>query len=115
MPRAPKGTILASGSKLPPPLQRFGFGNGRETAERPRIMFPPDGARLELTGGERPNPVVLKIAGGRAPLTVMMNGVPLAAESGRRTLFFRPDGLGFVRLTVMDATGATDSVSVRLQ
>jgi len=45
----------------------------------------------------------------------MVNGVPLAAESGRRTLFFRPDGPGFVRLTVMDATGATDSVSVRMQ
>jgi hypothetical protein len=30
-------------------------------------------------------------------------------------LFFRPDGPGFVRLTVMDANGATDSVSVRMQ
>jgi penicillin-binding protein 1C len=78
-------------------------------------MFPPDGARLELAGGDQPNPVALKIAGGRAPLTVMVNGVPLAAESGRRTLFFRPDGPGFVRVTVMDATGATDSVSVRMQ
>src|SRR6185436_1830647 len=75
----------------------------------------PDGARLELAGGDQPNPVALKIAGGRAPLTVMVNGVPLAAESGRRTLFFRPDGPGFVRVTVMDATGATDSVSVRMQ
>jgi penicillin-binding protein 1C len=44
-----------------------------------------------------------------------VNGVPLAAENGRHTLFFRPDGPGFVRLTVMDATGATDSVSVRMQ
>jgi len=78
-------------------------------------MFPPDGARLELAGGDQPDPVALKIAGGHAPLTVMVNGVPLAAESGRRTLFFRPDGPGFVRLTVMDATGATDSVSVRMQ
>jgi penicillin-binding protein 1C len=45
----------------------------------------------------------------------MVNGVPLVGDSGRRTLFFRPDGPGFVRLTVMDATGATDSVSVRVQ
>jgi penicillin-binding protein 1C len=45
----------------------------------------------------------------------MVNGVPLATESRQRTLFFRPDGPGFVRLTVMDATGATDSVSVRMQ
>jgi penicillin-binding protein 1C len=112
----PKGTVFAAGSKLPPPLQRFNAGSGlREATERPRIMFPPDGARLELTGGGHPGALALKIAGGRAPLTVMINGVPLAAENGRRTLFFRPDGPGFARLTVMDAAGATDSVSVRLQ
>jgi penicillin-binding protein 1C len=116
LPHAPKGTIFAANSKLPPPLQRFNAGTGlSEATEHPRIMFPPDGARLELAGGDQANPVALKIAGGRAPLTVMVNGVPLAAESGRRTLFFRPDGPGFVRLTVMDANGATDSVSVRMQ
>ena len=97
-------------------MQHFNAGIGlREVAERPRIMFPPDGARLEWAGGEKPGPIALKITGGRAPLTVMVNGVPLPAEGGRRTLFFRPDGPGFVRLTVMDATGATDSVSVRMQ
>ncbi len=76
-------------------------------------MFPPDGARLERAAhSER---VALKIAGGRAPLTVMANGVPLASQNGRRTLFFEPDGPGFVRLTVMDSRGATDTVTVRLQ
>jgi penicillin-binding protein 1C len=30
-------------------------------------------------------------------------------------VFFTPDGPGFVRLTVMDARGAADSVMVRLQ
>jgi penicillin-binding protein 1C len=116
LPQAPKGTVFATNNKLPPPLQRFNAGAGlREANERPRIMFPPDGARLELAGGEQHNAVALKIAGGRAPLTIMVNGVPLAAEGGRRTLFFHPDGPGFVRLTVMDATGASDSVSVRMQ
>ena len=63
----------------------------------------------------KPDPVALKIAGGVGPLTVLVNGVPVAAQAGRRTLFFEPDGPGFVRLTVMDAKGATDSVMVRLQ
>ncbi|HXZ46463.1 MAG TPA: penicillin-binding protein 1C, partial [Pseudolabrys sp.] len=113
LPRAPRGVIFAVSNRLPPPLQRFSGSGARETAEPPRIMFPPDGARLELTGvGEH---VALKIAGGRAPLTVMVNGVPLAAQSGQRTVFFQPDGPGFVRLTVMDARGAADSVTVRLQ
>ena len=39
----------------------------------------------------------------------------MSASGGRGTLFFQPDGPGFVRLTVMDARGASDSVMVRLQ
>jgi penicillin-binding protein 1C len=38
-----------------------------------------------------------------------------SAPKGRHTLFFDPEGPGFVRLTVMDSSGATDSVMVRLQ
>jgi penicillin-binding protein 1C len=119
---APPGAVFASNSRLPPPLQRFRpEGAMAGAADPPRIMFPPDGARLELVtgaGGEAPGKleaVPLKIAGGAAPLTVMVNGVPLPAPAGRRTLFFAPDGPGFVRLTVMDARGAADSVMVRLQ
>jgi penicillin-binding protein 1C len=114
LPHAPLGTVFSTTVNLPPPLRRFSAGVALAAAA-PRIMFPPDGARVELGGGSNPDPVALKIAGGRAPLTVLVNGVPLAAESGRRTVFFRPDGPGFVRLTVMDARGATDSVTVRLQ
>jgi len=114
--KAPKGVIFSTTAKLPPPLQRFSpAAEVGVTAEPPRIMFPPDGARLELSGGRAPDPLALKIAGGRAPLTVMVNGVPLAPQGGHRTVFYRPDGPGFVRLTVMDARGASDSVSVRLQ
>jgi len=115
LPRAPKGAIFAASNKLPPPLQRFNVSGPSDATEPPRIMFPPDGAQLDIAAGSQFDPVALKITGGRGPLTVMVNGVPLAAQSGRGTLFFRPDGPGFVRLTVMDVRGATDSVTVRLQ
>ena len=115
LPGAPKGTLLAAGNKLPPPLQRFNGNVPGDPAEPPRIMFPPDGARLEIAAGGQPDPGALKITGGRAPLTVLVNGVPMAAPRNRGTLFFQPDGPGFVRLTVMDARGAADSVTVRLQ
>ena len=115
LPRAPRGAIFAASNKLPPPLQRFGITGLSEAAEAPRIMFPPDGARLEIAASGQPDPVALKISGGRGPLTVLVNGVPTTAASGRGTLFFQPDGPGFVRLTVMDARGASDSVTVRLQ
>jgi penicillin-binding protein 1C len=116
---APAGVLVAATNKLPPPLQHFRPGMlPGEGAEPPlRIMFPPDGARLELVteGDGRPDPIALKVSGGAGPLTVLVNGLPLPSAPGRRTLFFEPDGPGFVRLTVMDAKGATDSVMVRLQ
>jgi penicillin-binding protein 1C len=110
---APKGAVFAPTAKLPPPLRHFNASEDLVSASPPRIKFPPDGARQELAGGE--SPVALKIAGGSAPLTIMVNGVPLSARGSRRTLFFTPDGPGFVRLTVMDARGGSDSVMVRVQ
>ena len=108
---APKGAVFATNAKLPPPLRHFtADGEPSAAAAPPRIMFPPDGARIELAKGASPEPVALKISGGAAPLTVMVNGVPLKSQGGRRTVFFAPDGPGFTRLTVMDARGAADSV-----
>jgi penicillin-binding protein 1C len=119
LPVAPKGAMIAATGKLPPPLQRFRPGRlpGEDAEPQLRIMFPPNGARLELASGEggKPEPIALKVAGGAGPLTVLVNGLPLAAAAGRRTLLFAPEGPGFVRLTVMDSKGVTDSVQVRLQ
>jgi penicillin-binding protein 1C len=116
---APKGVIVASTAKLPPPLQRFAPGEnaGEAMAPKVHIVFPPNGASLELAGitGGKPDPIAIKITGGTPPLNVLLNGMPLAAKKSARTLFFEPDGPGFVRLTVTDATGAADSVLVRLQ
>ena len=81
-------------------------------------MFPPNGARLELVNDAdgKPDPVALKLDGGVGPVTVLVNGLPLRETGTRRgTVFFEPEGPGFVRLTVIDARGATDSVTVRLQ
>jgi len=115
--RAPAGVLVATNAKLPPPLQRLRPGALPTTASTPalRIMFPPNGGRLELAGAAgKPDPLPLKISGGVGPLTVLVNGAPLAG-SGGRTVFWHADGPGFVRLTVMDARGAADSVMVRLQ
>jgi penicillin-binding protein 1C len=119
LPPAPKGALIANTAKLPPPLRRFqsAANAGEVIAAKVRIVFPPNGASLELSGseGEAPDPIAIKIAGGTPPLNVLLNGMPLAAKKSTRTLFFAPDGPGFVRLTVTDATGAADSVVVRLQ
>jgi penicillin-binding protein 1C len=79
-------------------------------------MYPPNGARVELAGqGGKHDPLALKITGGAEPLTVLVNGMPTASRVDRRTVLVDPDGPGFVRLTVIDANGAVDSVMVRLQ
>jgi penicillin-binding protein 1C len=116
LPHPPRGVLFAATAKLPPPLRQFRPGGlPGPVANAPHIMFPPNGAQLDLGSTDgKPDPVALKISGGVAPITVLVNGVPVAAQ-GRRTLFFEPDGPGFVRVTVMDAKGAADSVMVRVQ
>ena len=117
LPPPPKGILLAANAKLPPPLRHFRSGALPSETESPlRIMYPPNGARIELaTVDGKPDPIALKVAGGVEPLTVLVNGVPVEAQAGKRTLFVAPDGPGFVRLTVMDAKGSTESVLVRIQ
>jgi penicillin-binding protein 1C len=119
LPLAPRGVLFAMSGKLPPPLRNF-RPNGVAVADNAgpplRIAFPPNNSRVELTTYDgKPDPLALKITGGVEPLTVLVNGVPASARADRRTLFVRPDGPGFLRLTVIDARGAADSVMVRLQ
>jgi penicillin-binding protein 1C len=119
LPAAPNGVLVASAGKIPPPLRHFragGVATQLAADSGLRIMFPPDGARLELSGVDGARDAIgLKIAGGAAPLTVLVNGVPAAKGLATRTLFWEPDGPGFVRLTVIDARGAAESVAVRVE
>jgi penicillin-binding protein 1C len=49
-------------------------------------------------------------------MTMLVNGVAVGEIDGRRQrLVDPPGGAGFVRLTVQDATGAADTVVVRIQ
>jgi penicillin-binding protein 1C len=83
----------------------------------PRIQFPLNGSRLDVTaeGEAKMSPLAVKVSGGVPPMTVLVNGLSAGELDGRRQRFVEPPGPGFVRLTVMDATGAADTVVVRLQ
>jgi penicillin-binding protein 1C len=115
LPRAPSGVLLTTSAKLPPPLKFFQSGEHGAGEPKLHILFPPDGARLDLStaADEKPAPVPLKITGGVAPITILVNGMPTGAR-GRSGLFFQPSGAGFARVTVIDSAGAADSVMVRL-
>ncbi len=49
------------------------------------------------------------------PMTMLVDGRAVGELDGRRQRLIAPPGPGFVRLTVMDATGAADTVVVRFQ
>jgi penicillin-binding protein 1C len=120
LPRAPKGTLVASNAKLPLPLRRFRpmgelVRTGNEQALH--IQFPLNGSRID-SGGAAATPfssLPVKVAGGVLPMTMLVNGLAVGEINGRRQRLIDSPGPGFVRLTVMDATGAADTVVVRIQ
>ncbi|MEA2883396.1 MAG: penicillin-binding protein [Bradyrhizobium sp.] len=120
LPKAPKGTLVASNAKLPLPLRRFRPAGElvRSGGEQVlRIQFPLNGSRIDAgSAGDRQfSALPIKVAGGVLPMTMLVNGVAVGEIDGRRQRLIDPPGAGFVRLTVQDATGAADTVVVRIQ
>jgi penicillin-binding protein 1C len=119
-PKPPKGVLIASNAKLPLPLRRFRplgelVRTGNEQA--PHIQFPLNGSRIDAGGsdGTAFSAMPVKVAGGVLPMTMMVNGVAAGEINSRRQRLVDPPGPGFVRMTVIDATGAADTVVVRIQ
>jgi penicillin-binding protein 1C len=119
LPKPPKGTLVASNAKLPLPLRRFRpVGELVRTSgeQTPHIQFPLNGSRIEIAGsGAEASAVPVKVAGGVLPMTMLVNGVSVGEIDGRRQRLVDPPGPGFARLTVIDATGAADTVVIRIQ
>ncbi|MGE0503489.1 MAG: penicillin-binding protein 1C [Rhizobiaceae bacterium] len=116
LPKPPSGSYKPARDELPVTQIRFRAGNdliaSADVPEPPpAIVFPPNGARVDLDGGNV-SPLVLKLQGGRAPFRWLANGRPLDAASRRRDVTWMPDGAGQSTLTVIDAAGRAASVSV---
>ena len=120
LPKPPKGALVASNAKLPLPLRRFrpvGELVRTGTEQTPRIQFPLNGSRIDVdrSGGAQVAAMPVKVAGGVLPMTMLLNGVSVGEIDGRRQRLVDPPGPGFARLTVIDATGAADTVVIRIQ
>jgi penicillin-binding protein 1C len=74
-----------------------------------RLVFPPPGASLAEGA------VTLRAAGGRRPLTWLVDGAPIPAERHRRETRWMPAGPGFYRVTVIDAEGASAAAELRVR
>jgi penicillin-binding protein 1C len=118
----PPYALQATTATLPPPLRHIRQDVPKtiaSTVQAPlKIAFPLDGSRVDL-GLSHPSDergsLVLKVSGGVPPLTWMVDGAPVEIGTLRREAFWQPEGAGFVRLSVVDARGATDSIVVRLE
>ncbi|MBN9077011.1 MAG: penicillin-binding protein 1C [Rhizobiales bacterium 65-79] len=122
LPRAPAGALRQARAGLPVTLRDFTPPGELPPVHGvpeppPRIIFPPEGAHVELgsVDGGPVSPLVLKLQGGRAPFRWLANGKPLPQIARTRTSRWTPDGDGYSTLTVIDAVGRAASVSIYVQ
>ncbi|MCB1358183.1 MAG: penicillin-binding protein 1C [Maritimibacter sp.] len=111
LPPPPPGTLVLSGAALPAPLREFRSRTAVfAEVDAPELAFPPDGALVETAGA----PLVVKIAGGEPPFTVLANGAPVVVGDRSR----RPElplAAGHVTLSIIDATGRSARAAVELR
>jgi len=109
----PSGALLVGRNDLPPRLRRLELGALGQAASRaggPKIVYPPDGALIEWRGEEVP----LEAIGGKQPLRWLVDGRPLTLDRPRGEMYWQPEGIGFVQLSVIDAAGHSAHSTVRL-
>ncbi|MEM9968449.1 MAG: penicillin-binding protein 1C [Pseudomonadota bacterium] len=109
----PKGIVALSTASLPKPLQRF---RGRShvlqpSEDAPKVLFPPHGATLQANGYGVP----LKIAKGKLPLTILINGAPVHTDLHQREVFLDLNDPGFSQIAIVDANGKSTRTNISLR
>jgi penicillin-binding protein 1C len=93
----------------PGALQRL-----RAVSDGPRLIFPPDGATVQVDA-VGPDARGLVMAAGGEDLTWYVAGQPLAADPVSGKVIWRPAAPGFYRLRVVDGQGRAASARVRIK
>jgi penicillin-binding protein 1C len=88
--------------------------NLQQAQEGPSVIFPPNGAAVQVDGlGPKSRGLVLSARG--EGLSWYVGGAPLKPETAGGRVIWRPDAPGFYRLTVVDAAGRRAAVKVRVR
>lgn len=111
LPPPPPATLMVSTAALPVPLRRFEVTRNVTSGTPLKLSFPPDGAKLILTG----DPVVIKLQGGQGPFAVLANGKPVALNTYASAIELSDLGRGYSTLVVVDQLGNSDRVTVQLE
>ena len=116
----PAGAILVDNAdQLPPALRRFTRAKDHEAQiatniPPPAISFPPNGATVPLPE-KRGDNIQLKASGGREPLTWLVNNRLIGSFDRFAPITVTPDGEGVTRITVVDASGRSDTSQIRFK
>ncbi|PJE26640.1 Penicillin-binding protein 1F [Pseudooceanicola marinus] len=111
LPAPPRGTLLVTNDALPVPLRHFRRRGGTgPDPQAPRLAFPPDGARLALSGDGLP----VRVERGTPPFTWLINGAPVLTGQRRGEALLPSLGQGFTDVTVIDAMGRSARTTIRL-
>lgn len=118
LPPPPPGALTVATAGLPAPLAAFHARGSADAGGGPEIAFPPDGARVDLglglgTGGG--SALAIRLGAGVPPFRWLIDGAPIPVDPFARLAEWRPDGIGFVDIAVIDATGLAARASVFLQ
>ena len=122
-PPVPAGALLArSTDALPAGLRVFRRQDAPAPVARathippPAIAFPPNGTTVPLPApNAKDKTITLKANGGRGPLTWLVNGQLLGSFGRFQPVLLAAPGEGFARITVVDASGRSDSSNVRFK
>jgi penicillin-binding protein 1C len=107
----PSGALLVGRNDLPPRLRHLDSGAEAISQKNgPIIVYPQDGALIEWRGEDLP----LEATGGKKPLRWLVDGRPLTPATPSRGIYWQPEGIGFVQLSVIDAAGRSVHCTVRL-
>jgi penicillin-binding protein 1C len=106
LPPAPR--VPPAPPAAPSPLAMAASATKR--ADALRLLFPPPDATLSADG-----PVVVRVMGGRRPLTFLVDGMKLPSDPARREAAWLPPAPGFYKLTVLDGDGGAVHAGVRVQ
>ncbi len=106
----PPETLIVSTAELHQPLRRF---RGRravfeKAADAPKLVFPRNGVRLLIEDGL----LTAKLRDGTPPFAWLLNGTPISSNQHRRDTTFTEVSSGFSTLSVIDAEGRADRVTV---
>ncbi|ATQ41113.1 penicillin-binding protein 1C [Caulobacter mirabilis] len=110
--------VLAAPSAAPPRIAPKGAPAALATLQKadagPNLIFPPDGATVQVEG-YGPGSRGLVLAAGGEGLRWYADGAPLAVDAVSGRTVWRPAAAGFYELTVIDGAGREARAKVRIR